>query len=96
MLLRGIKSDDGPLLKELTLRSVEEAPYAFGGKHTFEEERNRSDAEWNQFAAEFGGDVELWRNRCIGYFILDGDKVCAKPRDYSPRQPKLGRALLPP
>src|SRR5260221_13177264 len=78
MQLRAIKADDGPLLKEATLRSVEDAPYAFGGMGTLAEERLRPDSQWHQFAAEFAGEVAAWRDRCVGYFIEDGDRVCAK------------------
>jgi hypothetical protein len=51
------------LLKALTLRSVEEAPYAFGGTETIDVERQRPDAEWDAIAAECGGDVDAWRDR---------------------------------
>lgn len=78
MHLRAVQAGDGPLLKELTLRSVEEAPYAFGGPETLEEERNRPDAAWDELAAECGGDVETWRDRCVGYVILNGETACAK------------------
>jgi len=78
MHLRTIIAGDGALLKELTLRSVTEAPYAFGGLETIEEERNRPDAQWDALAAECGGDVEVWRDRCVGFFIFDGETACAK------------------
>ncbi len=82
MQLRTVKAGDGPLLKELTLRSVEEAPYAFGGPETLEEERKRPDAQWDELAAECAGDVEAWRDRCVGYFILNGETACAKALGY--------------
>jgi hypothetical protein len=41
MHLRTIKAGDGAILKAVTIRSVEEAPYAFGGVGTVEEERQR-------------------------------------------------------
>ena len=78
MLLRTIEIGDGPLLKELTLRSVEEAPYAFGGAGTLEEERQAPDAKWDDLAAECGGAVDAWRDRCVGYVMLDGETACAK------------------
>jgi ribosomal protein S18 acetylase RimI-like enzyme len=78
MHLRAVKAGDGPLLKELTLRSVEEAPYAFGGPATLHEERKRPDAQWDELAAECGGDVEMWRDRCVGYIILDAETARAK------------------
>jgi ribosomal protein S18 acetylase RimI-like enzyme len=88
--LRTIKAGDGPLLKEITLRSVEEAPYAFGGVGTLDEERRRPDSQWDDLAAECGGDVEAWRDRCIGYFIMDGDSVCGKALGYlSGKTPRL-------
>ena len=71
--LRTIKAGDGAILKSVTLRSVEDAPYAFGGAETLEEERERPDAQWEELAAECGGEVEAWRDRCVGaYFFMEG------------------------
>ena len=78
MELRTIGVGDGPLLKDVTLRSVEDAPYAFGGAATLDDERRRPDAQWDDLAAECGGAVDAWRGRCVGYFITEGDAVCAK------------------
>src|SRR4051794_38994129 len=82
MRLRTIRSDDGPLLKEITLRSVEEAPHAFGGIGTLDEERRRPDSQWDDLAAECAGEVEAWRDRCVGYFITDDQAICAKALAY--------------
>jgi ribosomal protein S18 acetylase RimI-like enzyme len=85
MQLRTIQAGDGALLREVTLRSVEDAPYAFGGVGTLERERQRPGSEWDDLAAECGGDVEAWRDRCVGYLIGDGDFVCAKALAYLSR-----------
>jgi hypothetical protein len=69
MHLRTIKAGDGAILKSVTLRSVVDSPYAFGGVETLEEERKRPDAQWEELAAECGGEVEAWRDRCVGYFF---------------------------
>ncbi len=69
---------DGELLRGVTLRSVEEAPYAFGGTGTLEEELGRTGEEWATFAAEFGGEVEAWRGKCVAYLVFDGQRVCGK------------------
>jgi ribosomal protein S18 acetylase RimI-like enzyme len=82
MHLRAVKAGDGSLLKAITLRSVEEAPYAFGGLETLHQERERPDAQWDELAAECGGDVKAWRDRCVGYLIMDSDKACAKALGY--------------
>jgi ribosomal protein S18 acetylase RimI-like enzyme len=90
MELRSIGVGDGPLLKSITLRSVEDAPYAFGGDGTLEDERRRPDAEWDDLAAECGGAVDAWRDRCVGYVIADGDVVCAKALAFlSGKEPAL-------
>lgn len=78
MNIRTIKTGDGPLLKELTLRSVADAPHAFGGPDTLTEEQERPDEHWDGFAAECAGDVEAWRDRCVGYFAFDDEIACAK------------------
>jgi ribosomal protein S18 acetylase RimI-like enzyme len=73
MHLRLIQSGDGPLLKDVTLRSVEAAPYAFGGIETLAEERARTDDEWAQLAAECAGLVDAWRERCAAFVIMDDE-----------------------
>ena len=86
MQLRFITADDGLLLKEATLRSVEDAPYAFGGIETLAEERGLPDSHWQQFAAECAGQVAAWRDRCVGYFIEDGNAICAKASRNNPAE----------
>jgi ribosomal protein S18 acetylase RimI-like enzyme len=78
MHVRLIQANDGLLLKDVTRRSVEDAPYAFGGAQTLAEETARPDSEWCQLAAACAGEVEKWRDRCVGYFVVDGDTVCGK------------------
>ncbi|MDB5325727.1 MAG: GCN5-related N-acetyltransferase [Phycisphaerales bacterium] len=92
MHIRTIKTGDGPLLKELTLRSVAEAPYAFGGLDTLAEEQERPDQHWDGFAAECAGDVEEWRDRCVGYVAFDGEVACAKAIGFlSAKDPTLAQ-----
>jgi ribosomal protein S18 acetylase RimI-like enzyme len=78
MDIRTVRSTDGMLLKAATLRSVEDAPHAFGGPETLAEEGSRPDAHWHQLAAECAGEVAEWRGRCIAYFATDGEAVCGK------------------
>jgi ribosomal protein S18 acetylase RimI-like enzyme len=93
MHLRVIQANDGQLLKETTLRSVIDAPYAFGGAETLAEVTARGDLEWHQLAAECAGEVAEWRDPCVGYFVVDGEAVCGKALCYlCDRTP--GRAYL--
>jgi ribosomal protein S18 acetylase RimI-like enzyme len=78
MHIRTVNSCDGPLLKQMTLSSVEDSPYAFGGPETLSEEQLRPDTEWSDLAAECAGEVEAWRDRCVGYFAMDGETACGK------------------
>ena len=78
MHVRKIQANDGLLLKQLTLRSVEDAPHAFGGIQTLQEEQQRPDSDWHQLAAECAGDIEEWRDRCIGYILMDDHASCGK------------------
>jgi ribosomal protein S18 acetylase RimI-like enzyme len=71
MEIRAFQADDGMLLKRVRLRSLEDAPYAFGGPQTFLDESALPDSHWHQLAAEVGGQVPAWRERCVSYVVLD-------------------------
>jgi GNAT superfamily N-acetyltransferase len=76
MHLRTVNSRDAILLKEVRLRALADAPYAFGGDETLVEESGQPDSYWEQLAAELGGEVEAWRDRCVAYFAMEDGKVC--------------------
>lgn len=63
MHLRPFESTDGMLLKHVRLRSLADAPYAFGGPQTLQEEGALPDSYWHQLAAELGGKDPAWRDR---------------------------------
>lgn len=48
--IRRIRPGDGPLLKEVRLAALLDAPYAFARNH--DEEYAQPDAQWEQFAVE--------------------------------------------
>lgn len=63
-------------MKDVRLPSLKDAPYAFGGPQTFDEEAGLPDSHWHQLAAEVAGEVPKWKDRCISYVILDGLEAC--------------------
>ena len=71
MEIRAFQADDGMLLKRVRLRTLQDAPYAFGGPQTFNEESALPDSHWHRLAAEVGGQVPAWRDRCVSYVVLD-------------------------
>jgi ribosomal protein S18 acetylase RimI-like enzyme len=73
MEIRPFQAADGLLLKQVRLRSLEDAPYAFGGRESLEEEEAFPDSHWHQLAADVGGLTPQWRERCVSYVVLDGD-----------------------
>jgi ribosomal protein S18 acetylase RimI-like enzyme len=76
MTIRPFQADDGMLMKDVRLRSLQDAPYAFGGRRTFDEEAALPDSHWHQLASEVAGQVPNWRDRCISYVMLDGAQAC--------------------
>ena len=78
MEIRAIRASEGDLLREISLKSLRDAPHAFGGPESYAEEEARPLAEWHDLAAELAGEVPAWRDRCIGYFAVDGDAICGK------------------
>jgi ribosomal protein S18 acetylase RimI-like enzyme len=71
MHIRPLRSDDGMLIKRVRLRSLAEAPYAFG-VGSFAEEAALPDAHWHRLAAQVGGQDPQWRDRCASFVVLDG------------------------
>jgi GNAT superfamily N-acetyltransferase len=89
MQIRPFRSTDSLLMKAVRLRSLKDAPYAFGGLETYDEESKLSDADWQQAAAEAAGEVPKWKGRCITYVLLDGSEPCGTASCYlCPRVPK--------
>ncbi len=80
MILRPLQPDDGMLLKRIRLRSLADAPYAFGVE-SLKEESALPDAYWHQLAAQVGGQDPRWHGRCAGFVLLDdeGEGVGATP-----------------
>ena len=88
MDIRPFRADDGMLIKRVRLRSLVDAPYAFGVR-TFEEEAALPDSHWHQLAAQVGGQAPEWRDRCVSYVVLDGDDACGTATCYlCPRVPR--------
>ena len=75
MEIRPLRADDGMLIKRVRLRSLVDAPYAFGLR-SFEEEAALPDSHWHRLAAQVGGQAPEWRDRCVSYVVLDGDDAC--------------------
>ena len=81
MDIRPFRADDGMLIKRVRLRSLADAPYAFGAG-TFEEEAALPDSHWHQLAAQVGGQDPAWRARCASWVVLDGDEACGTATCY--------------
>ena len=75
------------LIKHVRLRSLADAPYAFG-LESFAEEAKLPDAHWHELAAQVGGQDPRWRDRCASWVVLDGDAACGTATCYlCPRVP---------
>ena len=72
MQIRPLQPNDAMLIKRVRLRSLADAPYAFGPR-SFEVESALPDSHWHQLAAQVGGQDQEWRNRCVSYVVLDGE-----------------------
>ena len=81
MEIRLFRSDEGMLIKQVRLRSLVDAPYAFGAQ-SFEKETAFPDSHWHQLAAQVGGEDPQWRDRCVSYVVLDGDDACGTATCY--------------
>lgn len=73
MHIRPTRPDEAPLLRTLRLRSLADAPYAFG-PHGFDEESSLPDSYWQQLAAQVGGEDPVWHDRAVCYVAFDGDE----------------------
>jgi ribosomal protein S18 acetylase RimI-like enzyme len=75
------------LIKQVRLRSLLDAPYAFG-EQSLAEEAALPDSHWQQLAAQVGGQDPQWRDRCVSYVVLNGDDACGTATCYlCPRVP---------
>lgn len=87
MQIRPLRPDDAMLIKRIRLRSLADAPYAFGPR-SFEEESALPDSHWHQLAAQVGGQDPQWRDRCVSYVVLDregegkGEDACGTATCY--------------
>ena len=89
MEIREFRAEDGLLMKDVRLRALADAPFAFGGAETLAEEAALPNSHWHQLAAEVGGQVAAWRDRCVSYVILDGGEACGTASSYlCPRVPQ--------
>lgn len=69
------------LIKQVRLRSLADAPYAFGVQ-SFAEESALPDSHWHELAAQVGGADPTWRDRCASFVVLDGDDACGTATCY--------------
>jgi ribosomal protein S18 acetylase RimI-like enzyme len=75
MELRTFRADEGMRIKDARLRALRDAPYAFGAG-AFDEESGFPDSYWHELAAQVGGAVAAWRDRCVNFVALDGERAC--------------------
>src|SRR5688500_10177791 len=88
MEIRPFRVDEGMLIKRVRLRSLADAPYAFGPQ-SFGEESPLPDSHWHQLAAQVGGQDPQWRDRCVSYVVLDADEACGTATCFlCPRVPR--------
>ena len=69
------------LIKHVRLRSLADAPYAFG-LNSFDEESALSDSYWHQLAAQVGGESAEWEDRCVSYLMIDSEQACGTVTAY--------------
>ena len=81
MDIRPFRASDGMLIKHVRLRSLADAPYAFG-QQSFAEESALPDSHWHQLAAQVGGQDPAWRDRCVSWVVLDADEACGTATCY--------------
>lgn len=75
MLIRPFKADEAMLIRQVRLRSLADAPYAFGPQ-SFAEESALPDSHWHELAAQVGGTDPKWREKCVMFVVLDRDEPC--------------------
>jgi len=81
MEVRALRASEGMLIKRVRLRSLLDAPHAFG-PGAFDEESALPDAHWHELAAQVGGLDATWRDRCLGLVVLDDDEACGTATCY--------------
>lgn len=79
MNTRQFRADYGLLIKQVRLRSLIDAPYAFG-LHVSDEEAALPDRYRHQLAAQVGGQVPEWRDRCVVKWRSMARRCVAQPR----------------
>ena len=72
MKTRALRADEGMLIRRVRLRSLADAPHAFGAE-SFEAESALPDEYWHELAARVGGQDPQWRDRCVSFVVPDGD-----------------------
>src|SRR5918998_1042501 len=93
MDIRPFRADDGMLIKQVRLRSLADAPYAFGVQ-SFEEEAALPDSHWHQLAAQVGGQAPEWRDRGGRCVVVGGAQKSRPVGEGSPdRQSGFERRL---
>jgi len=99
MELRPFRADEGLRIRQVRLRSLADAPHAFGPR-SFAEESALPDEYWHRLAAQVGGQVPEWRERCANYVLLDADEACGTVTCYlcpeAPRRAFLSAAWIDP
>jgi ribosomal protein S18 acetylase RimI-like enzyme len=99
MDIRRCGPDDGPLIRQLRLRALADALYAFG-REAFAEESEFPDGHWNRLAAQVGGRDPLRRERCASFVAFDADGACGTITGYlcpeEPRRAYLSAAWIDP
>src|SRR5688572_20649539 len=81
MDIRPFQSDEGMLIKQVRLRSLADAPYAFG-LESFAEEASLPDSICHEVAATVRGQAPQWRDGCASWVVLDGDDACGTATCY--------------
>lgn len=99
MIIRPFRADEGLLIRRVRLRSLADAPYAFG-VHAHAEEAALPDSHWHELAAQVGGQVAAWRDRCVSFVVLEGEDACGTATCYLcpqvPRRAYLSAAWIDP
>lgn len=75
MDIRPFQVDEAMLIKSVRLRSLIDAPYAFGAG-SYDAEAAHPDSYWHQLAAQVGGQDPQWRDKCVSYVVMDKNEAC--------------------
>lgn len=86
-MIRRIRPDDGPLLRQMRLRALSESPEAFAG--TFADEQRRPASHWAAIAAQGArGDDR------VTFLAFDGDECVGIVGGYRPEERPSERQLV--